>query len=133
MVGIGQGFTILIVDDDPDVRDMVATILSSEDYAVVMACNGREALALLASDPLPAAIILDVSMPVMNGWQFLVEQRKNDRIANIPVVLMSGDTRIKEIASACSTAGHLSKPVVARVLLTLLGRLLANRPSHGSA
>ena len=81
---------ILVVDDDKDIRSSVKTILEAEAYDVVIAENGREALDLFR-DPTfrPAVMLLDLMMPVMNGWQVLDHIARDRRLQKIPIILMS--------------------------------------------
>lgn len=83
---------ILIVDDDADIRESLADVLELEGFSVVCAANGREALDYLARSEPPCMILLDLMMPIMDGWQFLVEQRRDPSIARIPVVVISAAT-----------------------------------------
>ena len=80
---------ILLVDDDDDIREALEELLSDAGHSIMTAGNGRQALDLLATEPLPALILLDVMMPVMDGYEFLHEQRKDARIAAIPVVVLT--------------------------------------------
>ena len=68
---------ILVVDDNPQVLTLVATILQSGGYPVATAANGLEALEYLGSNPAPGLMVLDLGMPTLNGWQYL-ERRRND-------------------------------------------------------
>ena len=67
---------ILIVDDDPDIRDSLKEVLEDEGYEVNGVANGREALDYLRKSPRPCVILLDLMMPVMDGWQFRKEQKQ---------------------------------------------------------
>jgi CheY-like chemotaxis protein len=91
------GGPILVVEDDPAIRESVCTILEDEGYRVVSAGNGKEAIDMLrALTPAPRLILLDLMMPVMNGWEFYARTRTDDVVAAIPVVVMSayeGDAR----------------------------------------
>ncbi len=81
---------VLVVEDDPDQREALATALASEGYRAIAVPNGRSALDLLEHDPLPPRIILlDLAMPVMNGWTFLDEQRRRPRLKDIPTVVVT--------------------------------------------
>jgi CheY-like chemotaxis protein len=82
--------SILIVDDDAASTDSLTDILTGEGYTVAIARNGREALARLHAASLPRLIILDLFMPVMDGWEFRTEQLKDDVLRHIPVVVMTG-------------------------------------------
>jgi CheY-like chemotaxis protein len=82
--------SILIVDDDAASTDSLTDILTGEGYAVAIARNGREALTRLHGASLPRLIILDLFMPVMDGWEFRREQLKDDALRHIPVVVMTG-------------------------------------------
>jgi len=82
--------TILIAEDDVGLRDIVAEILESSGYDVVAADDGRQALDYLASAArAPAAVLLDLMMPVASGWDCLDALRADDRLWSIPVVVMS--------------------------------------------
>jgi CheY-like chemotaxis protein len=80
---------IVIIDDDPDVREVLAELLTDEGYAVRCFANGAEALAGLRGDASASLILLDLMMPVMNGWRFREEQTLDRRLASIPVIAMS--------------------------------------------
>ena len=80
---------ILIVDDDPDIRDSLREVLEDEGYTVNSVGNGREALEYLHNSPRPCVILLDLMMPVMDGWQFRREQKLDPAIANIPLIVIT--------------------------------------------
>ena len=82
--------TILVVDDQVDLRDALAVLLEGEGYDVVDAANGQEALAHLRSGVDVAAIVLDLAMPVMDGWRFLAERRKDPALREIPTIIVTG-------------------------------------------
>lgn len=109
---------ILLVEDDDEVREMLATLLASEGHQVVTAINGRQALDL-ARRHQPALILLDLMMPVMSGEEFLVAQAAADDIRGIPVVVLSAHPNSRRIASELHTAGCLPKPVDLDALLTV--------------
>lgn len=99
--------TILVVDDDPVVRTALLQFLDEDGYRAVGAENGREALALVESEA-PRLILLDLMMPVMDGWQFLEHWNGRPRNERCPVVLLSG---LAFIQDAPGVADFLSKPV----------------------
>ena len=84
----GRG-PVLIVEDDPDLRTLLATTLEAEGFGVRAAANGAEALQAVA-ETAPALVILDLRMPVMDGWEFRRAQRADPKIAKTPVVVLSG-------------------------------------------
>ncbi|MBI3183929.1 MAG: response regulator [Myxococcales bacterium] len=89
---------ILVVDDDPDLRDTLCELLEDEGYQALPASNGKEALALLRSCPVPRVILLDLMMPVMNGWQFLEELARDSALASVPVIVMTAHSNPGRLA-----------------------------------
>ena len=85
----GAAPSILVVEDDEDAREAMVALLQMKGYRAVSAGNGREALDYLEEAPAPDLIILDLWMPVMDGWQFRSEQIKNPRLAHIPVIVVT--------------------------------------------
>jgi CheY-like chemotaxis protein len=80
---------ILIVEDDEDARDALVALLQMKGYHAVPAGNGREALEYLRQARTPDLIILDLWMPIMNGWEFREEQMKDPRLAEVPVIIVT--------------------------------------------
>src|SRR5579862_6320500 len=80
---------ILVVEDDEDAREAMVSLLQMKGYHAVGAGNGREALDYLDQALAPDLIILDLWMPVMDGWQFRSEQTRNPRLAHIPVIVVT--------------------------------------------
>lgn len=81
--------TILVVDDDEELRETMCESLIEEGFAAVCAANGRQALDYLRSGESPCVIFLDLMMPVMNGWQFREAQKSDQALAKIPVVILT--------------------------------------------
>ena len=107
-----QPTTVMLVDDEDDARGSLAALLREHDYQVVEAANGAAALRLLRSDPATCRLILlDLMMPVMNGWDFRRHQRRTADLAAIPVVLMSAGAKIAIDSDDLDAAGFISKPV----------------------
>jgi CheY-like chemotaxis protein len=113
---------VLIVEDDLDIRDTLAQILEFEGYRVHGAENGKEALEKLHNGSKPGLILLDLMMPVMDGWQFRVEQKKDSNLSNIPVVIISADGRAGQKANEIGAVGYLLKPVELETLLNTVDR-----------
>jgi CheY-like chemotaxis protein len=80
---------ILIVEDDSDLRDMMSQLLTLEGYLPASAANGREALEYLREGHAPDLILLDLMMPIMDGWEFRREQERDPELARVPVVVLS--------------------------------------------
>jgi CheY-like chemotaxis protein len=119
---------ILLVEDDRDVRESIAEVLAEEGYRVSVAKTGVDALEQLGkSRRLPAAIVLDLMMPVMDGWEFCSLQQSHQEWAAIPVVVISADTNAKDKASALRPIACLRKPLDIDELLTILTRLMTAR------
>src|SRR5262245_37032227 len=94
-------------------------ILEWEDYRVDCATNGQEALDFLHQTAPPDLILLDLAMPVLDGYQFLDELRQDPSLAAIPVVVVSAS----EKAISPAAAGHIRKPFEPQELLEIIGRL----------
>lgn len=99
--------TVLVVDDDPAIRESVRDLLGSEGYDVRTATDGQDALEQLAKMEPPGLILLDLRMPRLDGWQFLA-QRGEAIGLDVPVVLLSGMTFIRD---APGVADFLAKPI----------------------
>jgi CheY-like chemotaxis protein len=113
--------TVLVIDDDPIVRDLMTRLLSKEGFTVITAGDGREGLAL-AKRLLPGAITLDVLMPDTDGWAVLAALKDDAELAHIPVVMvtMTDDRRRGYTLGA---ADYLTKPVDPARLAAVLNRL----------
>ncbi len=114
---------ILIVEDDPDVAQSVAEVLEVSGYCTAIAANGREALDHLQTNSHPDLILLDMMMPVMDGWEFRKEQRKLPALDSIPVVVVTADGDARGKAAAIQAAGHVRKPVTIDSLLNEVERI----------
>ena len=102
--------SVLVVEDDPDVREMIATALELEGADVLTAANGKEAYDI-ARARLPKLIILDLMMPVMTGEEFRNAQLALDTIRDIPVVVLSAHHDTQQIAARMNAVAWLHKPV----------------------
>ncbi len=81
---------ILVIEDHELARRALAALLSTMGYEVAEAANGREALATLATEARPDVILLDLVMPIMDGWEFMKRQRLDWRLCTIPTIVISG-------------------------------------------
>jgi CheY-like chemotaxis protein len=118
---------ILIVEDDPDTRDMLATLLDTEGFHAVTAEDGLEALHLLRTvrrgEPdVPCLVLLDLKMPRLSGGEFRRAQLGDPAVANVPVVVMSGATDAEQRARALGAVATIGKPIDVDVLLSMVRR-----------
>jgi CheY-like chemotaxis protein len=100
--------SILVIDDEEGLRSALDRFLSKAGYQVRTAADGREALELVNSGPVPDLIVLDLSMPVMTGFEVLTALRVNTRWAKIPVIVLSGTAG--HSADQLGVAASLPKP-----------------------
>jgi CheY-like chemotaxis protein len=114
---------VLIVEDDADLREMMAQLLSLEGYRAETASNGREALRYLERGDPPDVILLDLMMPIMDGWEFRRRQVQDPQLAHVPVVVLSA----LDPARAADLGGtaFLKKPLDFDRLLELVRRFCA--------
>ena len=101
--------TVFIIEDDPDTREMLAKFLELEGYHVEMAANGQQALDRLAHGTPACVIVLDLMMPVMDGWQFRRVQVEDARLSKIPTIVVSAAGR--ERMAHISADAYLAKPI----------------------
>ncbi len=116
---------ILVVDDDPAILDVVADILRESGYRVETAVNGAEALRKLAGIR-PDAVLLDLMMPVMDGWTFVAEYRRDAECATIPIVVMSAARDVVAAARELGAQACITKPFEIDALLDTVERLAAS-------
>ncbi len=114
---------LLVVEDNDVAREGLATVLRSAGYEVVTACNGQQALALLAAGPLPDLVLLDMLLPVLDGWQFLKQMKEQGR--QVPVIVTTGTILTPEWARDYGCRGFLRKPIETDALLAEVRRCLA--------
>jgi CheY-like chemotaxis protein len=108
---------VLVVDDDYAVLDSIRDVLEDEGYEVLLAANGLEALKELRKGTRPCLILLDLMMPVMNGWEFREEQLQDGGLAAIPTIIVTAHNRAEESAAELKAASCIRKPVRPETLL----------------
>jgi CheY-like chemotaxis protein len=109
---------VLVVDDEPDIREALVDLLEDEGYEADGASEGAEALAK-ARALHPGLVLLDLMMPGMNGWEFRAKQREDPELAEIPVVVLSAMSTPQAIEGA---AAYLTKPFEVNDLITTIRR-----------
>ena len=115
-----SGARVLVVDDDPDIRDLLVSVLKDDGYEAQAARNGREALDLLERWPADV-VVLDLMMPVMDGWTFA--ERLHEKQLTIPIVVLSAATDVKRHAERLGAADVVAKPFDIDTLLPRIARL----------
>ena len=122
--GSRAGAIVLVVDDDPEIRDVVRWLLEDEGWTVETASDGRDALER-ATRARPALIVLDMGLPIMNGEE--VAMRLQDVYVDPPpIIVVSADGRAGEKAARIGAASYLHKPFDVDVLARLVRRTLGN-------
>ncbi len=112
--------TILVVDDDPIIRESISELLDLEGYHIQTATNGLEALQMLERGMTPCVVLLDMRMPVMDGWGFA--RALKERGLHLPVVVMSAAQSARSWAAEIHADGFVAKPFGADELLRSVGK-----------
>ena len=112
MAGAQPAAIVLVVEDDRDIQETMIDVLEDEGFRVAAAGNGREALDYLAraAEP-PKLILLDLMMPLMDGFQFREEQRRHPEWADIPVVVLTAHLQIRDLAQSLQADDYIRKPL----------------------
>lgn len=119
------GKFILVVDDSVDNQNLLKLLLQSTGFQVKCASNGMEALDLLRElNTFPDLILLDLQMPLMDGYEFRKEQKMNLKIKNIPVIIMSGSEDTANFENLLAPAGILAKPLNIATILDTISKYL---------
>jgi two-component system chemotaxis response regulator CheY len=118
------GKTILVVEDNDVAREGAAAALQGAGYQVVQAADGQEALDLLRSGPAPDLILLDMLLPVLDGWLFLERLRREGPLPTPPIVITTGTILTREWAGDHGCAGFVRKPIDTDELLAEVRRCL---------
>ncbi len=110
--------SVLVVDDDPEMRETMRLFLEASGFDVTATSNGREALDSIARRR-PCVILLDLMMPVMDGWAFLTALDRDESLAAIPIVIVSGHIRGSQLERADDV---LEKPVDPAAMIAIVRR-----------
>ena len=113
---------VLLVEDDAEMRDDLAFLLQHRGFNVVTAANGREALDRMRAEGPPALLLLDLMMPVMDGWTLCAELKKDPALKDVPVVLLSGAGDLRAEAALLDVAAYLKKPIDLEKLYSIVAR-----------
>ena len=123
--------TILVVDDDAEIRELARVILSAGGYVVRTAGSGRDGFEQAASS-LPDLILLDVNMPDMDGWEVLRLLKADENLSDLPVVMFTVKSELRDKVHALQDGAHayVTKPFGAEELLHRVGCVLQSREAH---
>lgn len=121
---------ILVIDDDRDIRDVLAMVLGAEGHDVRTAPDGVAGLDQLRAGLRPSLMLLDMMMPRLDGAGFLEEVRKDPAVARIPVVVLTGRPAARRTAIELGAAGYLTKPVELEALLSAVAEVERAAPSR---
>ena len=121
---------ILIVDDDPQALILMEAILKPHGYDVVLQNDGQQVIQVARQEK-PNLILLDIMMPIFDGYLILTEIRDDKALCRIPVVMVtaSGQDINKEIAKKCGASAYITKPIDRKVLLETIAYFLPNSTS----
>jgi CheY-like chemotaxis protein len=120
---VGDKNFVLVVDDDPDIRESLETVLGIHGHSVATAADGSEAIRLLREEhSQPCVILLDLMMPGMNGFEFRAELEADPILSEIPVVIITGAGVLADDKAGLLRAEVLRKPFDLKALLTTVKR-----------
>ena len=119
--------TVLLVEDDAALRTSLARLVEDEGHAVLAAANGFEAVDLLRHEAPPNLILLDLMMPVMNGWAFLKYRNEHPVLSHVPVVVTTAWTEAPGEAEVIGVEGYLRKPLVPRDVVEVVRKYCGSR------
>jgi CheY-like chemotaxis protein len=117
-ISVSKHCPVLIVEDDSDLREMMAQLLTLEGFQSATVANGKEALRYLSSSDTPDVILLDLMMPVMDGWEFRRVQQADPRLSSVPTIVLSALEQNR--AADLRPAAFLKKPLDFDRLLQLV-------------
>lgn len=125
---------ILLIEDDVDIQDNLKAFLEMENFEVAAAANGKQAIELMQKEGKPSLILLDLMMPIMNGYEMLAEMKKRNLFQNnpVPIILLSAATDIEETARD-QVVKFVRKPIALDKLLTTIKEIHAQNSAHGTA
>ncbi len=116
---------VVVVDDDQDIREILVHVLEAEGHQVRTAPDGNTALDILRREP-SDVVVLDLMMPLMNGWEFRDAQKRDPRVSEIPVIVISAAT----VRDPIDADAFLAKPFDLTLLLDLVARHARRPPSE---
>ena len=123
---------VMVVDDEPDIVDLLSLMLSNQDYEIIKAYSGSECLEKMQKDP-PDLILLDLIMPDLDGWEVLNRIRLDDRLKSIPVVILTAKQLTADVAQkkAPHITEYLVKPVTKEGLISVIEDITSSSKKLG--
>jgi CheY-like chemotaxis protein len=106
----GGSKMVLVVEDDPDIREVLEEMLDAGGHHVLTASNGKEALGVLDRVQAPCLVLLDLMMPVMSGFAFLEELTRRPDKERVSVLLISANAQVEQVARGTGVVGFVRKP-----------------------
>jgi CheY-like chemotaxis protein len=124
-----EGRAVLIVDDDPDVREVVGLVLREQGFATIEARNGIQALSMLRSlEPKPALVLLDLMMSAMDGWQLRLRLKEDPALSEIPIVIITAHAGVLGAQQAAAARQPvLQKPLDFDKLIRVVTEIVGSR------
>ncbi len=119
---------VLVVEDDSALREALSQVLSDEGYDMLSARDGLEAVDCLKKGNRPDVILLDLSMPVVNGWEFRMFQKRDPDLARIPVILITAGGYTREEVAWLEPSALLPKPLDLPFLLSAVRKFCVPAP-----
>jgi two-component system, OmpR family, response regulator len=131
----GQKFTILVVDDDPDLAKLMRTYLTLEGFLPRLAGNGAELLRTLRQPPMPDLVLLDVELPDANGFDILVKMRQHPALKAIPVVMLTAEATRQSVLKGllAGADGYVTKPFDPEAVTMAVKAVLGLSPAQANA
>jgi DNA-binding response OmpR family regulator len=121
--------SVMVVEDDYDIREAISEVLEDSGYRALCAANGRDAIELLHSGVLPGLVLLDLMMPVMDGRELFLSMLRDEKLREIPVVVLSAQPSRDQTIDGLAPKAWLKKPVHLDTLLSTVRRFCLS-PSH---
>ena len=124
---LAQGWQVLIVDDQPDNLVVLKLAMQRQGAEVYAAANGIEALEMLA-EVVPTVILLDLSMPQMNGWEFFEHVRSHESMMHVPIIAVTAHTsqHARSTAEQMGFDGYITKPINPLTLVETIRDIMEN-------
>jgi adenylate cyclase len=116
--------TVLVVDDDPDILEIVTVVLGLYEVPAVTACDGIEALTAMRGSAELGLVLLDLMMPRMNGVDVLAEMKRDPVLVTVPVIVISGNYHTEQAVLAMGANEYLLKPIDVDVLMRVVSRFV---------